>query len=519
MPTPNIPQVQTANTFDFWRIQTNNLINAANELRSTTYDKEAGLLLLSNTVIGTALLVSGNARVDNVLTVNTLIAANANITGNLVSSNANITHTLRATNGIFGNVTAGNVDISGTLSLGGVNITDGLSQAANTVSISLNGLNALSKKKLNFKNSATVTFSVVANADDADITATSSGGGGGGTGPQGAQGAPGAQGPSGAAGATGATGSAGATGATGAVGPSGPQGRQGATGPSTLINAAQDTSSNPLYPVLTAGTGDQTPKITTTRLSFNANDGTLTATRFVGDGSGITGIAGGTGPSGPSGPQGRQGTAGTNGTNGTNGSPGATGATGPSGPSGPAGTNGTNGSPGTNGTNGSPGAPGPSNVINATNDTSSTTLYPVLVGPPADTNQTAKISTSKLSYNANDGTLTATRLNATNDITAFVSDDRLKDRLYNIGNALSTVETLNGFFFKFNDTAKNLGYDYDGRMVGVSAQEVQKVLPEVIAKAPIDNQYLTVHYEKLVPLLIEAIKELKKEVDELKNRL
>ena len=486
MPTPNIPQVQTANTFDFWRIQTNNLINAANELRSTTYDKEAGLLLLSNTVIGTALLVSGNARVDNVLTVNTLIAANANITGNLVSSNANITHTLRATNGIFGNVTAGNVDISGTLSLGGVNITDGLSQAANTVSISLNGLNALSKKKLNFKNSATVTFSVVANADDADITATSSGGGGGGTGPQGAQGAPGAQGPSGAAGATGATGSAGATGATGAVGPSGPQGRQGATGPSTLINAAQDTSSNPLYPVLTAGTGDQTPKITTTRLSFNANDGTLTATRFVGDGSGITGIAGGTGPSGPSGPQGRQGTAGTN---------------------------------GTNGTNGSPGAPGPSNVINATNDTSSTTLYPVLVGPPADTNQTAKISTSKLSYNANDGTLTATRLNATNDITAFVSDDRLKDRLYNIDNALSTVETLNGFFFKFNDTAKNLGYDYDGRMVGVSAQEVQKVLPEVIAKAPIDNQYLTVHYEKLVPLLIEAIKELKKEVDELKNRL
>ena len=486
MPTPNIPQVQTANTFDFWRIQTNNLINAANELRSTTYDKEAGLLLLSNTVIGTALLVSGNARVDNVLTVNTLIAANANITGNLVSSNANITHTLRATNGIFGNVTAGNVDISGTLSLGGVNITDGLSQAANTVSISLNGLNALSKKKLNFKNSATVTFSVVANADDADITATSSGGGGGGTGPQGAQGAPGAQGPSGAAGATGAPGSAGATGATGAVGPSGPQGRQGATGPSTLINAAQDTSSNPLYPVLTAGTGDQTPKITTTRLSFNANDGTLTATRFVGDGSGITGIAGGTGPSGPSGPQGRQGTAGTN---------------------------------GTNGTNGSPGAPGPSNVINATNDTSSTTLYPVLVGPPADTNQTAKISTSKLSYNANDGTLTATRLNATNDITAFVSDDRLKDRLYNIGNALSTVETLNGFFFKFNDTAKNLGYDYDGRMVGVSAQEVQKVLPEVIAKAPIDNQYLTVHYEKLVPLLIEAIKELKKEVDELKNRL
>ena len=67
---------------------------------------------------------------------------------------------------------------------------------------------------------------------------------------------------------------------------------------------------------------------------------------------------------------------------------------------------------------------------------------------------------------------------------------------------------LNGYYFKENETAKKLGYENDRLQVGVSAQEVQKVLPEVVTEAPIDDNYITVWYEKLVPLLIEAIKEL-----------
>ena len=113
------------------------------------------------------------------------------------------------------------------------------------------------------------------------------------------------------------------------------------------------------------------------------------------------------------------------------------------------------------------------------------------------------------------GSTTTGEIRATNNITAFYSDERLKNVLGEIDNALSKVKELRGVYFEENETAKSLGYNNDKRQVGVIAQEVEKVLPEVVTEAPIDEKYITVWYDKLVPLLIEAIKELSAKVEEL----
>jgi hypothetical protein len=109
-------------------------------------------------------------------------------------------------------------------------------------------------------------------------------------------------------------------------------------------------------------------------------------------------------------------------------------------------------------------------------------------------------------------------IRATNDIIAYYSDDRLKTRLGNIDDALDKIKSLTGFYYQANELAQSLGYTVK-REVGISAQDVQKVLPEIIAEAPIDSNYMTLKYEKLIPVLIEAIKELSKELDDVKRNL
>ena len=109
-----------------------------------------------------------------------------------------------------------------------------------------------------------------------------------------------------------------------------------------------------------------------------------------------------------------------------------------------------------------------------------------------------------------------TNLTVGGDITAFASDMRLKTNLEQIEGAVSKVCKLSGFTYEFNETGRGLDLPA-GRHSGVSAQDVLEVLPEAVACRPMDD-YLTVKYEKLVPLLIEAIKELKGEIDDLKSK-
>ena len=116
-------------------------------------------------------------------------------------------------------------------------------------------------------------------------------------------------------------------------------------------------------------------------------------------------------------------------------------------------------------------------------------------------------------------------IHATGDIYSSYSDARLKDFQGTITDALKKVNSINGYYFVPNDKAKELGYE-SGRQVGVSAQEVLAILPEVIVDAPINAavtndetaDYKTVQYERLVPLLVEAIKELTSKVEELENK-
>jgi predicted Rdx family selenoprotein len=111
---------------------------------------------------------------------------------------------------------------------------------------------------------------------------------------------------------------------------------------------------------------------------------------------------------------------------------------------------------------------------------------------------------------------TVGRIDASNDIVAFsTSDIRLKENITPILNPISKIEAIGGYTFDWKPEHKDL-HGFEGHDVGVIAQEIEVIMPEVVTTR--DSGYKAVKYEKIVPLLIEAIKDLQKQVDELKNR-
>tara|TARA_Y100001972_G_scaffold129141_1_gene194456 strand:- start:803 stop:4432 length:3630 start_codon:yes stop_codon:yes gene_type:complete len=114
---------------------------------------------------------------------------------------------------------------------------------------------------------------------------------------------------------------------------------------------------------------------------------------------------------------------------------------------------------------------------------------------------------------------TTGEIRATNNVTAFFSDERLKDFKGKIENPIDKIMNINGYYFKENSVAKDLGYSNNRLQVGLNAQEVEKVLPEVVTEAPIDNKYKTIWYEKLIPLLVEGVKEQQKVIKYLQEQI
>jgi hypothetical protein len=123
----------------------------------------------------------------------------------------------------------------------------------------------------------------------------------------------------------------------------------------------------------------------------------------------------------------------------------------------------------------------------------------------------------------------------TGEITAFYSDERLKDIVSPITNATALLNQISTFTYRPNALAKQvMPHLEDTVHVGVNAQEIQKVMPELVTLAPFDaqkdpntgtmvsktgNNYLTVKYDRIVPYLISALNEQQKEIADLKLQI
>ena len=120
-------------------------------------------------------------------------------------------------------------------------------------------------------------------------------------------------------------------------------------------------------------------------------------------------------------------------------------------------------------------------------------------------------------------------IRASGTITAGYSDERLKEGIEPIEAPLRRLECIKGVFYRPNHVLVGRGLSDGTTEVGVLAQDVLRGMPQAVAAAPFDtdsegqsisgNNYLTVRYERLVPLLIEAVKELEKRVQYLESRL
>jgi hypothetical protein len=188
----------------------------------------------------------------------------------------------------------------------------------------------------------------------------------------------------------------------------------------------------------------------------------------------------------------------------------------------------------------------PSNYFYITAEATTGSLGTSFTVPNRDSGSSTAYA--KIRFDQNNGNIDAGgAITAQGNITAYSSDRRLKENFKPIESALDKVKQLNGLYFDWNKVSENAGFIPDQKQndVGLIAQDVQQILPQAVAPAPFDTDvittpkdpkdknagvtqetvsisgedYLTVKYEKLVPLLVEAIKEQQKDIDKLKQEV
>jgi len=140
------------------------------------------------------------------------------------------------------------------------------------------------------------------------------------------------------------------------------------------------------------------------------------------------------------------------------------------------------------------------NFITVTDDTTSNvTVYPIFANATSGA-VTEQVSSTKLTFNPSTGLLTTTDYNSSSDMT-------LKQDITQIQNPLDIISQLTGFGFTWKDSKQ--------KAYGLSAQEVEKVIPEIVKDRPDGTK--GINYMNLTAFLIEAIKDLKQEIEELKK--
>ena len=128
------------------------------------------------------------------------------------------------------------------------------------------------------------------------------------------------------------------------------------------------------------------------------------------------------------------------------------------------------------------------------------TFYPVFTSVTSGSIVGANTSSTKLTFNPSSGLLTSTDYNSSSDVT-------LKENFTQIVNPLDIISQLDGFGFSWKDTKE--------KSYGLSAQQVETVLPEIVRVRPDGTK--GINYLNLIAFLVEGIKDLKEEVRQLKS--